>query len=230
MARFLYRPRKCMSENRENSGLGTLPWARQTLGALCGRDRFALAVQAIQLQGGLARSLLFRRNGVTDDVGAIVPPDSSLARKAAELCASVSPVNLYNHCCRAYLWGRLFARAYEITFDDELLYAACMLHDLGLTSAYDNCARHDECFTLDSVEGASAWAKDAGWDAARQDALAEAILLHMNVCVGVEQGPEAHLLHEAAAWTASACAHGRSSVRHATPSLRAIRAAASNPF
>ncbi|NUM56013.1 MAG: HD domain-containing protein [Candidatus Hydrogenedentes bacterium] len=187
-----------MQNTTLKSSVGTLPWARRTLGALGASDRLALAGQAIRLQGFLASSLLFRRNRIRIDIAEIRTPDSALARKAADLCAAVSPEQLVNHCCRAYLWSRLFADAYGITFDDELLYAACMLHDLGLTSAYDNCARHGECFTLDSVEGASAWAKDAGWDAARQDALAEAILLHMNVKVGIEQGAEAHLLHEAA--------------------------------
>ena len=181
-----------------SSLVGTLPWARETLGALRGRDKATMAGQAVRLQGQLADSLLFRRNSIAVDVTAIQPPDSAIATKAADLCASVSGEQLYRHCCRAYLWGRVFAQASGINFDDELLYAACMLHDLGLTSAYDNCARHGECFTLDSVEGASAWAKDAGWDARRQDALAEAILLHMNVMVGVEQGAEAHLLHAAA--------------------------------
>lgn len=180
------------------SMVGTLPWARETLGALRGRDKVVLAGQALRLQGQLAGSLLFRRNSIGVDVAAIHAPDSAVAKKASELCASISGEQLYHHCCRAYLWGRVFAQGAGIKFDDELLYAACMLHDLGLTSAYDDCARHGECFTLDSVEGASAWAKDAGWDARRQDALAEAILLHMNVMVDVEQGAEAHLLHAAA--------------------------------
>lgn len=178
--------------------VGSLPWARQTRGALNVRDRFALAGQAVRLQGQLAASLMFRRSRVALDIATIQPPDSELAKKADALCASVSPPRLYNHCCRAYLWARLFADTYGIAFDDELLYAACMLHDLGLTTAYDNCARHAECFTLDSVEGASAWARNVGWDSERQDALAEAILLHMNVTVGMNQGTEAHLLHEAA--------------------------------
>ena len=179
-------------------GVGTLPWAQQTLGALRGRERFALAAQAVRMQAGLAAGLLFRRGRVACDVASVQPPDSDLARKAADLCASVSTAHLFNHCCRAYLWSRILADAYRIRFDDELLYAACMLHDLGLTPAYSGCARHAQCFTLDSVEGAMAWARDAGWDAQRQDALAEAILLHMNVTVGPDHGAEAHLLHEAA--------------------------------
>lgn len=187
-----------MNEGALQMRVGTLPWARETLGALRGRDRLVLAGQAFRLQGILASSLLFRRNTIGLDLAAIHPPDSPVAQKASALCATVSPPMLFNHCCRAYLWGRAFAHALGVRFDDELLYAACMLHDLGLTVAYGDCGRHAECFTLDSVEGASAWSKDVGWDAARQDALAEAILLHMNVVVDVEQGVEAHLLHEAA--------------------------------
>jgi len=168
------------------------------MGALTPRDRRVLFGQAIGMQAGLAGGFLFKRNRISIDVGAIQPPDSPLAENAARVCAEVSPSALFNHCARAYVWGCIFAKHAGIAFDTELYYAACMLHDLGLTPAYHDCARHGECFTLDSVEGASALAKEAGWDAARQDALAEAILLHMNVVVGLDHGAEAHLLHEAA--------------------------------
>ena len=154
--------------------------------------------QAIAMQAGLVGSFLFKRNRIAIDIDAIQAPDSALVESAAKLCAEVSPIALFNHCARAYVWGCIFAQHARITYDPELFYAACMLHDLGLTAAYRDCARHGECFTLDSVEGASALAKAAGWDAARQDALAEAIVLHMNVVVSLDQGPEAHLLHEAA--------------------------------
>jgi len=177
---------------------GTLAWARETMGAMTARDRRGFIRQAISMQANMAGSLLFRRNRIAVDIDSIQAPDSALCKNAEQLCAQVSPVPLFNHCARAYVWGCIFARHAGITFDAELYYAACMLHDLGLTDAYRDCARHGECFTLDSVEGASALAKDAGWDVARQDALAEVILLHMNVVVGLQHGAEAHLLHESA--------------------------------
>lgn len=168
------------------------------MGAMSAADRRALFAQAVRLQGALLKSLLFRRGCIRGNINDITFPDSRMASDAARVCAEVSPPPLFNHCCRVYVWARLIAAEYDIAFDDELLYAGCMLHDLGLTSAYRDCARHSECFTLDSVEGASAVARSAGWDTARRDALAEAIVLHMNVVVGIEQGAEAHLLHDAA--------------------------------
>lgn len=181
-----------------NANVGTIQWARRNWGALTPGDRVRFVLQALKFQASMVASML-HRNSIRADISSILPPQSDAARKAAELCAQVSPPVLFNHCARCYVWARLFAQAAALKFDDELLFASCMLHDLGLTPQYADCARHAECFTLDSVEGAAAYAKAAGWDAARRDALSEAILLHMNVVVSAIEGVEAHLLHEAAA-------------------------------
>src|SRR5262245_31724073 len=45
---------------------------------------------------------------------------------------------LLNHCVRSYLWGTGYAAAHSIAFDDELYYVAAMLHDIGLTDAFDS--------------------------------------------------------------------------------------------
>jgi hypothetical protein len=141
---------------------------------------------------------LLRWGSIRADISSILPPASDSARRAAELCAQVSTPTLFNHCARCYVWARLFAHAAALKYDDELLYTSCMLHDLGLTPQYADCARHAECFTLDSVEGAATFAKAVDWGPERRDALSEAILLHMNVVVPAREGVEAHLLHEAA--------------------------------
>jgi hypothetical protein len=45
---------------------------------------------------------------------------------------------LLNHCVRCPLWGRMYGTAHGIAFDDELLYVSALLHDIGLTEAFDN--------------------------------------------------------------------------------------------
>ena len=61
---------------------------------------------------------------------------------AAEAALSVatrfcSPA-LLNHCIRSYLWGAMYGTAHGIAFDDELYYVAALLHDTGLTEAFDS--------------------------------------------------------------------------------------------
>jgi hypothetical protein len=88
----------------------------------------------------------------------------------------------------------------DLRYDAEFLYVAAMLHDLGLTSP---CWRKDatvSCFGVEGAHAAKSLAAEAQWEERRQDALAEAISLHLNVAVVVKQGIEAHLLHAGAAY------------------------------
>jgi hypothetical protein len=54
------------------------------------------------------------------------------------------------------------------------------------------------CFAVDGAMAAKAWANDIGWTEDRQHQLAEAISLHMNGHVSIENGAEAHLLQQGA--------------------------------
>src|SRR5579864_4728691 len=60
--------------------------------------------------------------------------DSKIARLATELSRRVSPPYLFNHAVRTFLFGSLVGKSLGKKFDEEILYLACILHDLGLTN------------------------------------------------------------------------------------------------
>jgi hypothetical protein len=62
--------------------------------------------------------------------------DSGIVKVATELSQTVSPPYLFNHAMRAFLLGSLTGRVRGMKFDEELLYLACILHDLGLTERF----------------------------------------------------------------------------------------------
>jgi hypothetical protein len=132
------------------------------------------------------------------DVDAIRLPDSAAAVRAEDLLHALGAPWLANHCMRTYLWGVIFAQAGGIRFDEELLFVASALHDLGLTEAH-RCGSQCACFAVAGARAAEQFADAAGWQRERRDRLSEAISLHLNVRVGLEHGAEAHLLHEGAA-------------------------------
>lgn len=176
---------------------------QRTGGKLSQADRRALMRQAVHLQwsrleGRIARALGKRQAGITEESFHI--PDSALALRAAEVCALISPTWLQHHCTRTYVWGSLLALRREVSYDAELLYVAAMLHDLGLTPPYWGKDATAHCFAVEGARAAKTFALEAHWDEQRQEALAEAISLHLNVEVDVEQGVEAHLLHAGAAY------------------------------
>jgi hypothetical protein len=104
---------------------------------------------------------------------------------------------LLNHCIRAYVWGAMYASTHGITFDDELLYVSAMLHDIGLTEAFDSHLMHFE-----EAGGELAWVFGvaAGWPADRAARATEIIVLHMRDDVSAAADPESHILQVATAW------------------------------
>jgi hypothetical protein len=88
----------------------------------------------------------------------------------------------------------MFAQRDRVKHDDELLYLACVLHDLGLTPTH---TQHDPlaaCFAVEGARAAHALLHKHGASDAQARAVAEAITLHLNVTVPLRLGAEAHLL------------------------------------
>ena len=134
------------------------------------------------------------------DLGSIRVPDSALCTSAGELLASVSEPWLVNHCLRTFLWAAILGKKGQHRFDAELLFLASALHDLGLTSAGARLSPSDaDCFAVEGAFAAETFLAKQGADQRRQEAVAEAISLHLNVSVSLSHGVEAHLLHEGAA-------------------------------
>jgi hypothetical protein len=71
---------------------------------------------------------------------------------------------LLNHCVRSYLWGTMYGTAHEIAFDDELYYVSALLHDIGLTEAFDS-----HRLPFENAGGHLAWVFGvaAGWSEER---------------------------------------------------------------
>src|SRR5579871_3324847 len=117
--------------------VGTLEWAQATGGRLSRRELVRQLSRGIagQLAAWSARALagigLSRSGASVADLEAVTLPDSPAARDAAQRCAQLSP-SLIAHSHRTYLWGALLAARDRLTYDPELLYVACLLHDTGL--------------------------------------------------------------------------------------------------
>lgn len=62
--------------------------------------------------------------------------DSEIAKWATDFSRAVYPPYLFNHAVRTFLFGSLVGRALGQKFDPEILYLACIFHDLGLTEKF----------------------------------------------------------------------------------------------
>src|SRR4051812_17922786 len=161
--------------------IGTVAWLERTRGRLSRREQLELMAAGVRSQA----ALLARRLGRSGDrVGRLDPrdvriPDSAAAREAEEVCRGLPP-SVASHSHRCYLWGAILASQDGITFDEEVLYVAALLHDAGMPVAAAKV--HDCCFTLDSVLAVRALNSPLE-PQARRHAAEEAIAQHLNPAV-----------------------------------------------
>jgi hypothetical protein len=165
--------------------LGSFEWVRRTDGILGWRDRWRLVGQAClyglaTLPWEVRRIVgLDRRTLARVDEAVLQPPDSMAARQAEQLMEeSVGPM-VASHSRRTYAFGAAIAAHDGIDYDREVAYVASLLHDLYWERPDE--PQHSHCFTRPAAETAVALADRARWDPSRQQALADAITLHLNV-------------------------------------------------
>jgi hypothetical protein len=124
-------------------------------------------------------------------------PQTSAAAAALSVANRFYSPALLNHCVRSYLWGTMYAAAHGIAYDDELYYVSALLHDIGLTTAFDS---HRLAFEEAGGELAWVFGTAAGWPADRAARANEIIVLHMRDDVPADADPESHLLQVATSW------------------------------
>ncbi|MGW0197394.1 HD domain-containing protein [Nonomuraea sp. NPDC003201] len=124
-------------------------------------------------------------------------PETPAAVAALSVATRFCSPALFNHCVRSYLWGAMHGTAYGIAFDDELYYVSALLHDIGLTEAFDS-----HRLPFEEAGGQLAWVFGvaAGWPVGRAARVTEIIMLHMREDVSPATDPESHLLQVATSW------------------------------
>ncbi len=175
--------------------IGTYPWLERTNGALTRAERRQLLKPLIRahltLAAGRITGLLAvgsdRRTWPVLDLGPV--QGSALARAAESLARRRLTPALLNHSYRTFAFGTALGRLSGLDVDRDLLFAAAMLHDLGLTSPTPNVD-----FTMVGARAARDLAEQAGLSTTATDTLLTAITLHHSPGVSPAHGPVAHLL------------------------------------
>ena len=180
--------------------VGTAAWVRETRGWLTPAEQRGLlrplAAAHVRNLVGRTRMALRLHPGRHAFVAPerLAPPRSLLTRRADEAAERMLAPALLNHSRRTFRFGRALGVLTGAAVDEELLYAAAMLHDTGLVSSSG-----DADFTLASSRVAREVAEQVGLSAAATTTLLDAITLHHSPGVGPEHGPVAELLSAGAA-------------------------------
>ena len=120
-------------------------------------------------------------------------PDAPLAVRAVEYVRSCETEPVTNHSIRSYLFATLLAEHEGLRagadFDKDLLFFACVLHDLGTSPLASGTQR----FEVDGADMAAAFLAGHGIGAADVDLVWEAIALHSTPGIPERRGPIAYL-------------------------------------
>lgn len=128
------------------------------------------------------------------DPSARVPPSTVLTRAAEEEAHRHLSPALLNHSYRTYVFGAALGIVENIDVDRELLFAAAMLHDIGLAEPAQAID-----FTLASARVARDVAETVGLSTAATETVRNAITMHHTPGVTPADGAVAYLLSAGAA-------------------------------
>lgn len=179
---------------------GTAAWLEQTSGWLTAAERRALL---LPLARAHVRNAVGRLALVTHlnsgrhaylQAARLTAPVTVLTRAAEERARQVLPLTLLNHSYRTYFFGRALGEIEGLDVDCELLFAAAMLHDVGLVDPPG-----DADFTLTGSRLAREVAEDVGLSTAATEIMRTAITMHHSPGVQLSSGPVAYLLSAGAA-------------------------------
>jgi hypothetical protein len=135
-----------------------------------------------------------QRADLPKEVAGVRLVDSHIAKEATQLSLETSPPYLFNHSVRTYLFGALLGRKARQVFDEELLYLACLLHDLGLTERFAG----DMPFEIAGAEAAREFLEQRGISEERTAVIWDGIAMHP-YAIASHKRPEISLVASGAA-------------------------------
>jgi hypothetical protein len=115
--------------------------------------------------------------------------DTQLGKAATELARDVSPPYLFHHAVRTFLFASLTGRARGQRFDEEVLYLACILHDLGLTDRFEG----NLPFEIQGAQAARYFLDKHGFDSTKAIIVWDGIAMHSSQ-IGQFKQPEVSLV------------------------------------
>jgi hypothetical protein len=133
--------------------------------------------------------------GLSNDVRQVARgpvPGTRFARAVSGFVATHSPKFLVWHCWRSYRLAALLAEASGSEVDQEVLFAAVMMHDLGLTRRFHS---PDVRFEVASANAAREFALEHRMSRLRADRIWDAVALHGTGGIAEAKSPEARVAY-----------------------------------
>ncbi|MFD8460943.1 HD domain-containing protein [Streptomyces antimycoticus] len=129
----------------------------------------------------------------------ITLPGTPLADAVVNFIRPMETPSVFNHSLRSYLFARLVAGRLGLSvghdYHDDLLFAACAMHDLGVAPD----GPHSQRFEVEGADRAAAFLIERGVPAADADQVWQAIALHTSPGIAERHGTLCVLVREGVA-------------------------------
>ena len=122
-------------------------------------------------------------------VAGVSVPDTPLISRAIEYAREHSEPYLFNHVMRSWLFAVILAQLSESAHDAEVLAVTTILHDLGLTKAFDGPLR----FEVEGANAARAFARNEGIDDRRSQLIWDGVALNSTPSISLYKETEVAL-------------------------------------
>jgi hypothetical protein len=123
-------------------------------------------------------------------------PTGPLARAALSIAKRAESTPVADHSIRSFFFARLLAdqdgSVGDAAYDENLLFAACVMHDLGLGTSAPGKAR----FEVEGADLAAGLLRQHGVVTADVDRVWEAIALHSSIGIADRRGLLTYLTHK----------------------------------
>jgi hypothetical protein len=120
------------------------------------------------------------------EIAGVTVPDTPLIARSIEKARALSEPYLFNHAVRSWLFAVQLAELQGVSYDEEVVAVASLLHDIGLTSEYEGTRR----FEVEGAEAAHALAKAGGMDARRAQLVWYCVALNATLSISPYAEPE----------------------------------------
>ncbi len=113
-------------------------------------------------------------------------PQTPACKAATEYASGAYEPFLLNHVLRSFVFADTLGSSTAAVYDRELLYLACLLHDLGLTRSAPLTTR----FEVEGADAAVTFLARHGLDDAAREIIWDAIALHTTFVIPQRKRPE----------------------------------------
>jgi hypothetical protein len=182
--------------------MGSLAWGSVDQGRMNMKEKGRLCINLLLARSEDVMDAALFHGGLLQqpdiELDSLMPPSGALVDDALELAQGTHSLPLLRHSWRTYWFSALIGTQQKIQHDPSLLFAAAILHDIGLTEGHHPapCAC---CFAISGGQRAHDYLMEKGHPPALSYKVGDAIARHLNIRLSRYQNhPETYLLSRGA--------------------------------